>query len=213
MLSYNKAKELYESARNKDAGKPYGNNTRIVKTEQGYGVKYHATVVVNVLTDRWVLNTGGWQTVTTKQRINENAPVYINQEKHIWYIDGITPYQDGIEVDRDGRILSEIDYSEVERQEQVLRKIKKYVRDFANHGVSDPSGGDCWICLGLIQNNGNPTCLQSHIDDSYYHGSLLVNALNHSGYISKIGLDKTAIRQVLFKYLKFHLLTNKEKRA
>jgi hypothetical protein len=56
-------------------------------------VKYHNTVVWRKHTDgRVILETGGWRTRTTMQRMNQafwqfcNGAFYICQRKHEWYI-------------------------------------------------------------------------------------------------------------------------------
>ena len=67
--------------------KKLGHNTWLVKTQQGYGIKYHHTVVVEFLSSTLIrLNTNGWQTSTTKQRINEYIPAHIYQQNHEWFL-------------------------------------------------------------------------------------------------------------------------------
>jgi len=64
------------------------NNTYLIKTgPNSYGVRLHFTVVVELHRDgRVVLNSGGWRTIMTKNRINQYAPdgsVY--RKKFVWY--------------------------------------------------------------------------------------------------------------------------------
>ena len=69
--TYNEAKELFENTRKRKLA----NNTYLVKTANGYGVKLYNTVVVEYLdANRIRLNTGGWYTVTTFQRIRSHIP-------------------------------------------------------------------------------------------------------------------------------------------
>lgn len=54
-------------------------------------VKYHATEVVKFNSDKIILNTGGWQSKTTKTRMNETSRNYdlgysVSQEKYKWYV-------------------------------------------------------------------------------------------------------------------------------
>lgn len=88
MLSYNEAKKLMESAKSKANGKPLASNTRLYQNDDGsYGIVYHRTEIVRIHADgTYTLNNGGWYTVTTKQRLNEYAPVSIFQRKHVWYL-------------------------------------------------------------------------------------------------------------------------------
>ena len=99
-MYYQEVKELFEKAKDKEKGKPVANNTRIVKTEKGFGLKLHDTIIVEYFPDgSFKLNSGGWQTVTTKSRINEFTPSWIklNQENKIWYVND--------ELFKDGMIL------------------------------------------------------------------------------------------------------------
>ena len=103
-MLYSELKSLFESCRDKSKGKPIGNNTYVVKTDRGFGIMYHATVIFDVnKRNRAVLNNGGWESVTTKARLNEYLPsgYYISQSKHVWYllIDGKKEkYQNGFAV-------------------------------------------------------------------------------------------------------------------
>ena len=81
--------------------------TTVSKSEEVTRVTYHQTVVVAFNDKEIVLDSGGWRSATTKQRINQasnqfglNLSVY--QSKGDWYVD----YQ-GVTLDfRDGLVLS-----------------------------------------------------------------------------------------------------------
>lgn len=64
--------------------KKIGHNTWLEWLGGGvYGVRYHQTYVVKIHPDNtYTLNSGGWHTVTTRDRINEFAPArcYIEQK-------------------------------------------------------------------------------------------------------------------------------------
>lgn len=54
-------------------------------------IRYHNTDVVTFTPDTITLDTGGWWTVTTKNRMNQtsnqyNLGYYIYQEKYAWFI-------------------------------------------------------------------------------------------------------------------------------
>lgn len=115
MLTHSAAAELFATAKDKAAGKPLQNNTRLEKLENGdFGVRLHATIVVTIHADgTYTLNSGGWQTVTTKERINGYSPARVYQEKRKWYVftgngkDATkTPYVDGIRVDATGKVVA-----------------------------------------------------------------------------------------------------------
>jgi hypothetical protein len=42
------------------------------------------------------LNSGGWRTSTTKDRINKYSPVKVYQRKYEWYLQDGTEFEDNI---------------------------------------------------------------------------------------------------------------------
>jgi hypothetical protein len=93
--------KLIDKRGNKRATKKLGNNTHLVRiNSDSIGVRLHNTVVVTIHSDgTYTLNSGGWQTVTTKNRINEYCPVRVHQRRHQWYVgDEDIPFKDGIRV-------------------------------------------------------------------------------------------------------------------
>ena len=72
-------------------------------------VRYHATNVVVFNKDKIVLNSGGWQTTTTKKRMNQASEAFdlgysVYQDKWDWYVslnNGETiEFCDGLVIDR-----------------------------------------------------------------------------------------------------------------
>lgn len=73
--------------------------------------RLHRTDIVVIEPDgTYTLNSGGWRTITTKDRINTFSPVNIFQRKGEWFIglgpfnEGI-PFKDGMRVDAKGAII------------------------------------------------------------------------------------------------------------
>lgn len=63
--------------------------TRLLRVGEDIAVRYHATNVVRYRPDGWtVLSSGGWETATTKRRINQYAPFgwLVYQDDWSWYI-------------------------------------------------------------------------------------------------------------------------------
>lgn len=95
-MLHTEAATLFATARNKWNGKPIGNNTRLHRLimedangvqEEEYSICLHHTNVVIVHADgTYTLNSGGWQTVTTKARMNEHSPAHVFQRKGKWYL-------------------------------------------------------------------------------------------------------------------------------
>lgn len=78
MLTYEECAALMSKARDPGNGKPLANNTRLYQRGSDYAVRYHYTDVVTVHPDgTYTLNTGGWETVTTKQRLNQFGPAHV----------------------------------------------------------------------------------------------------------------------------------------
>lgn len=65
-----------------------GNNTYAEILHDGsVGITLHKTRVVTIHADgKYTLRNGGWNTVTTKDRINKYAPVRVYQRDFQWYI-------------------------------------------------------------------------------------------------------------------------------
>ena len=65
-----------------------GNNTYAEILHDGsVGILLHSTYVVKIHPDdTYTLQTGGWQTVTTKDRINQYSPVRVYQRKYEWFV-------------------------------------------------------------------------------------------------------------------------------
>lgn len=81
------------------------NNTYLETRPDGsIAVRLHSTDVVTYHQDgQIVLDSGGWQTVTTKDRINKYSPFRVWQVRRIWYVcnPGAAdpqelPYRDGM---------------------------------------------------------------------------------------------------------------------
>jgi hypothetical protein len=65
-----------------------GNNTYAeILHDNSVGIMLHSTYVVKIHPDdTYTLQTGGWQTSTTKDRINQYSPVRVYQRKYEWYV-------------------------------------------------------------------------------------------------------------------------------
>lgn len=145
------------------------------------------------------LNSGGFRTVTTKDRINKYSPLRLQQVKSVWYVMGQeteTMFFDGIQF-RDNKAINAKSEAKQDKEVKRISKSKKLARDYANGfiealksgAVGLPSGGDCWFCclrevgnmtLGDINNNVDH--IKAHIEESYFVPSLAVNAVLENGH-------------------------------
>ena len=151
------------------------------------GVRYirlHDTNILAFLPDGWVrFNTNGWQTPTTKDRMNNFGPpgVQIYQCRRVWYVrngfDGPEcVYQDGMMWHPDlgfRRIGQKPD-------KELLKKIRAYTKLVVEAMPLDrPGPGDCFSCQGILSDdNGH---LMSHVEEGYVVPSMVARVLKEKG--------------------------------
>jgi hypothetical protein len=178
--------------RGKNGKKKLANNTYLHPVENNaIAVQLHETDIITILPDDvFILNSGGWQTATTKARINEFSPARLSQKNGLWSINSV-PFCDGIRVDATGSPIGAVDNSaEIEKQKKDLdKKVKKYVDGFAAdaiaNGLKRPSAGDCFCCQFATKEHPHPMGLDhifSHFEESYFVPSVLFNAIKAKGY-------------------------------
>jgi len=173
-------------------------------------IKYHDTVVVRKSPNGVItLDSGGWQTVTTKARFSEYGGIWIDQRNGVWYMPGGSAYYDGIQIKIAPRdpanpyvrpkvtIVSGIRKSRDAEVKKMKARIRKFCLRITPEKIAYPSSGDCWMCcmtghksdapagakdrvLGDL--TGDHSHLIGHIKEGYIHGSLLVNAMHEKGF-------------------------------
>lgn len=92
--------------RNPERGKLVANNTRLYRrNDECICLRLHSTDIITWYPTHMVLNTGGWETHTTKKRMNAwlGPNYYVFQRKHVWYVEcvqvGATlEFEDGIQL-------------------------------------------------------------------------------------------------------------------
>lgn len=154
------------------------NNTYLViRDDGGYGVRLHATEVIVHYPRSMVLNSGGYLTVTTKARMNEYSTAQVWSDAGVWMVGwhgNEFSFADGMELFADGTVTgaSEDPNATKKLRKRVNQFAKDYAQAFCNGMVPAPGGGDCFIC----QAGGPGSCIESHIDESYYVPRMLSNA-------------------------------------
>lgn len=206
-LTYERAEALLATARSEVRGKPVANNTRLFRRGPDViALRFHETDVVTFHADgRITLASGGWRTMSTKDRMNHTAGITVYSDRAEWFVKTpgheAVPYFDGMTFADDGSVLSggitAEEWKEHLRFTRERRKaVKGYVDGFIRalrEGIPLPSGGDCWFCALTTQTGekmgdhaarvgGDQTHLLDHIEESYYVPSLLVNAVYERGY-------------------------------
>ena len=205
-------KDLLQGIDGIKASKKIANNTVKIEFADGTkAIRLHDTNVVIEKNGIKELFTKGFKTNTTKDRINMYiAPAYIRQSDHVWYVcsdQKEIPFFDGIKI-KDGKVLNASKAPKIgKRHDQLKRKIEKFVNRITEANLPRPEPGDCFICQF-----GKDSCLYSHLQENYLHGSLLVAAMRKAGYNDmQIGMFYEwnyfdYFKRALRKYLQKNLL-------
>jgi len=166
-------------------------------------IRFHNTDIITITEQNDViLNSGGWRTVSTKDRLNRFTPrsMDIWQDQKIWWVtvgrmdtEGVTvPYADGITISIDGEITGEGNDPKrlLALDKRIRSYAKSFIKKFFNGGIPKPSQADCFFCSHVdvktnrpvyeAKNQGGLSCILSHIDEGYYVPSLLYQAITHS---------------------------------
>lgn len=161
------------------------NHTYLQNTGNAIVVKLHETNVVTFQKDGMIiLNSGGWLTSTTKDRINKYSPCRITQAKGLWTVNGKYAFADGITFYK-GKVTG---VGNVKKQNKLQAQAKTYVDKFISKlsaGEIDlPSEADCWYCVmhtadgkSLGEVTKNQDHIPLHVKESYFVPSMLFNAI------------------------------------
>jgi hypothetical protein len=167
------------------------NNTYCERRESGdIAVRLHSTDIATFHPDGTLtLDTGGWATVTTKDRVNRalgnRGRVWSDRGR--WHLRGL-PFADGITLDESGDVLSdtagqlEAVAAEDAANARMRRDVSRFMRSITPADVVRAFGdtsGDCWLCMMR-----QADCLASHVEEGYFHATLALRAVEARGYYS-----------------------------
>jgi hypothetical protein len=172
--------------------KKIGNNTFKVKYADREAIRYHHTDIIVIYPDgKIILNTNGWLTSTTKERMGylNNYGYSIQQVNKVWYLISRStrqewPYKDGMTIYPDGRVEGEGDDPKklLKLDKQITKYIDGFIKALFNKEIGKPEPGDCWGCYMRDVKTGETIMgkdhFLSHFEEKYYVPSLLVNAIN-----------------------------------
>jgi hypothetical protein len=185
--------------------KKLANNTYLTKKDDAFVIRLHDTDIVKIKEESsqtfFTVNTDGWMTSTTKERINSFTPLRIFQKRGVWYvyqqIDGreeVVQFFDGMTVDQSGRVVNSAEASldGIERGRKLDQMITDYIKKFCDQSIKEglplPNAGDCWLCKIYSQakneqrDQDHMDHVYSHLEETYIHGSFLVYAATVAGY-------------------------------
>lgn len=139
--------------RNKQSRK-LANNTYALRTADILHIRLHDTDIITYYKNGDIaLNSGGWRTPTTKDRLNAYLPFRISQDKGVWYLlldSQEYVFADNMTVKSNGKVTG-AGKSNPKADKAFKAKVKKYAQLCANAVPLDkPGAGDCWYCCMTI---------------------------------------------------------------
>lgn len=180
--SYKALDELLTRNGKKIASRKIANNTYAIRHDGVIAIRFHETEIVRYTSNSMVsLNSGGWLTMATKERINRFTPTAIQvfSQSGRWYVttrmrlDSVTapdfesfvPFADGILFDpfasiRGWRTTNHLQPAEVAREDAHNRAIEKlldkYLRglDEDTHRLISAHQGRFRIATGELDEDG-----------------------------------------------------------
>lgn len=209
VYSYITAQSAWSQARDKKAGKPIANNTRVLQRVLGdevfYVVRLHTTDIVQYHADgRVVLSSGGWRTVTTKDRLNTHTDAVVWPDKGEWMLSWCGKdyfFADGITLHPDGSVTGAGSADDKAEARKMRRDIKRYAAKYValllSGALPVPSGGDCWMCWMLRHENKStsPEHIKQHIEEGYFVPSLVRKATESFGSM----IERSCVDAILFR--------------
>lgn len=195
-------------------------------------IRYHDTDILTFRAEGGiVLNTGGFNTNTTRDRMNEylaaagirvtiftdhSLPYLYNGNGFCWS-DKKNAFllADGMVIDYKGKVIGALsNRAAVEAANRSLKKrISKFVKQI-DEGPLRPGPADCLDCQHEIEDH---THLWSHISEGYLPGRLIYNAMEEAGYtnvdihylLKTYASMKRSVTKYLYKRLSRELLQGK----
>lgn len=98
-MTHAEATKMVLGKRNRGQRKVGNNTYAYILSDGSVAIELHGTKVVTIHADDSVtLNSGGYQTSTTKDRINQYSPMRVYQKNFTWFLSDGTPFEDNMVV-------------------------------------------------------------------------------------------------------------------
>ena len=171
-----------------DTSKLYARNTLQYTVKGETFTKLHDTVILRVAADgiHFSINTGGFNTVTTRERLNRALPkgwhVYTSKGViHLRrgdYMEGKSyPFTQSISFEA-GQVVS--DQIETDSTKD-FRLIDAYMRKIKRDGFPNPSAGDPFVWPDAQTGKYSAHYVRAWLEESYIFGTLVCHALMFAG--------------------------------
>jgi len=180
------------TGRNRESRK-IAHNTYLHRRGESIAVQLHNTDVVTFHPDgSLTLDTDGWNTITTRDRINGFTPTWLRMwtERGTAKVSGTgdtVRFFDGIVFGPRGgcrnplgkaRVVK-VDAAKAKREADIKTYVNGWIETVVTGQMPLPSGGDCWsCCLGMKGTDH----LALHLEEQYHVPSLIVLAVEAKGY-------------------------------
>lgn len=101
-IDYKKAAEILNGRQKRKID----HNTYLEQIDEVFVIRLYNTDIIKIYPDNTqVLRTGGYRTVTTKNRLGDYSFTRINQVKHIWYLRNGAEFTEGVRVNENGQVV------------------------------------------------------------------------------------------------------------
>ena len=96
-MTHAEATKMVLGKRNRSQRKVGNNTYAYIQHDGSVAIELHGTKVVVIYPNGlYKLNTNGWRTSTTKDRINKYSPVRVYQKNYEWFLKDGTPFEDNM---------------------------------------------------------------------------------------------------------------------
>lgn len=101
-IDYKKATEILNGRKKRKID----HNTYLERIDEVFVVRFYNTDIIKIYPDNTqVLHTGGYRTMTTKNRLGDYSFVRISQVKGDWYLRNGAKFTEGVRVNANGEVL------------------------------------------------------------------------------------------------------------
>ena len=173
-----------------------GNNTYLERRDEStVALVLHATDVVTFRPGTVTVDSGGWRTMTTKDRIGYAVLLYAQAgtwKVGTWQDPSPLVFYDGLTFTDAGELVGEPVADPTAEHKKVKRAITEFARLCSvtlEQGMPVPGAGDCFYCQmrtddGATLGDSFSDCehLRLHMEEGYVVPSLLYNAVAEKGY-------------------------------
>jgi hypothetical protein len=192
-MNYREASEKLGSRESRKVG----NNTYLERRGEDIAVRLHATDVITFHADQLVTyRSGGYESVTTKDRLNNFGPdnIRVFAVRRVWFVEDRfsreqTPFLDGMTFDPENLMASTAQYrtgaeSALAEQKKAEARIDRFVRKLTParlteiaQAATQPLGlnGDCLLCRmewSQITTDGRKASCLTSGDTSHLKGHI-----------------------------------------